>query len=155
MFNFLSPSEKEIIFKLLLATFLGMLIGLERRLSRKEAGLRTFSLISLGSCLFITLANDVVPQYWSFVSTASIDPTRVLSQLVVGLGFLGAGLIIFYEKKIRGLTTAATIWVSSGIGAAVGLGAYIPATIATFITLFILLVLWKLEKWLKISEDQL
>ncbi|MEW5805179.1 MAG: MgtC/SapB family protein [Patescibacteria group bacterium] len=152
--NFLFITEKEIVLKLILATVLGMLIGLERRLSHKEAGLRTFSLVSLGSALFVILGNDIIPKYWFNLVGASIDPTRVLSQLIVGLGFLGAGLIIFHEKKLHGLTTAATVWVSSAIGAAVGLGAYISAITATLIVLFVLIILWRLEKQLKISEDE-
>lgn len=153
MLDFLTPTDREIIFKLILSAVVGMIIGLERRLARKEAGLRTLSLISLGSALFIILGKDIIPRYWFDLEFATIEPSRVLSQLIVGSGFLGAGVIIFRQEKLHGLTTAATVWVTSAIGAAIGLGAYLPALISTLIVLFILIILWRLEKWLKISDD--
>ena len=115
--NYMTPLDKVILFKLILATFLGLLIGLERKLSHKTAGMRTFALISLGSALFVILSNDVIAL---FDKSNGFDPSRVLSQIVVGLGFLGAGLIIFTEKekRVHGLTTAASIWVAAGIGSA-------------------------------------
>ncbi len=148
----LSPLDKIILFKLILATFLGLLIGLERKLSHKTAGMRTFALISLGSALFVILSNDVIA---AFDKSAGFDPSRVLSQIVVGLGFLGAGLIVFTEKekRVHGLTTAASIWVAAGIGSAVGLGVYNVAVIATALSLFILFVVWQIEKLTGLTED--
>ena len=148
----MSPLEKIILFKLILATFLGLLIGLERKLSHKTAGMRTFALISLGSALFVILSNDVIAL---FGKSAGFDPSRVLSQIVVGLGFLGAGLIIFTEKekRVHGLTTAASIWVAAGIGSAVGLGVYNVAVMTTAISLFILFAVWQFEKFFNLTED--
>ncbi len=148
----LSPLDKVILFKLILATFLGLLIGLERKLSHKTAGMRTFALISLGSALFVILSNDVIAV---FSRSAGFDPSRVLSQIVVGLGFLGAGLIVFTEKekRVHGLTTAASIWVAAGIGSAVGLGVYGVAVMATALSLFILFVVWQIEKLSGLTED--
>ena len=148
----LSPLDKVILFKLILATFLGLLIGLERKLSHKTAGMRTFALISLGSALFVILSNDVIAV---FSRSAGFDPSRVLSQIVVGLGFLGAGLIVFTEKekRVHGLTTAASIWVAAGIGSAVGLGVYNVAVMVTAISLFILFVVWQIEKLSGLTED--
>lgn len=148
----LSPLDKIILFKLVLATFLGLLIGLERKLSHKTAGMRTFAMISLGSALFVILSNDVIA---AFGRNTGFDPSRVLSQIVVGLGFLGAGLIVFTEKekRVRGLTTAASIWVAAGIGSAVGLGAYNVAVMTTALSLFILFVVWQIEKLSGLTED--
>ena len=148
----MTPLDKVILLKLVLAFFLGLLIGLERKLSHKTAGMRTFSLISLGSALFVILSNDYLAKT---AGAFGFDPSRVLSQIVVGLGFLGAGLIIFQEKekKIHGLTTAASIWVAAGIGSAVGLGAYSLAVMTTLFTIFILFVLWQVEKFFGLTED--
>ncbi|MGE4554758.1 MAG: MgtC/SapB family protein [Candidatus Paceibacterota bacterium] len=125
-------------FDLLLALLLGGLIGLEREWARKEAGLRTFSLVSLGSALFCLLSRIGIEKY---LGMTNLDPLRVLSQVIVGIGFLGAGIIIFREKEgvLTGLTTAADIWVTAGIGASVGLGYY---ELAIFTTLLVLLVLF-------------
>jgi len=100
----------------------------------------------------VILSNDFLSKS---AGSFGFDPSRVLSQIVVGLGFLGAGLIIFQEKekKVHGLTTAASIWVAAGIGSAVGLGAYSIAVMTTFFTLFILFILWQIEKIFGLTED--
>ena len=141
----------SISIKLIFALILGAIIGLERSLSGKEAGVRTFSLISLGSALFIVLSNTLIP-----LSTpqAVFDPTRTLGQIIVGLGFLAGGLVFFRENQVHGLTTAAAIWVSAAIGAAVGLGAYLTAIITTFLVVFVLEILFRVEKKFHISEDE-
>jgi putative Mg2+ transporter-C (MgtC) family protein len=123
---------------------LGILIGLERNFAHREPGMRTFSLITMGSALFVILGNTLVSQ-------TGVDPTRIISQIATGIGFLGAGVIIFQDKKLQGLTTAAAIWIAAAIGAAVGLGAYLIAGFATALVVFILSVLWKLEDWLEIK----
>ncbi len=130
---------------LLLALVLGGLIGLEREWARKEAGLRTFSLVSLGSALFCLLSRVGVERY---LDQTNLDPFRVLSQIVVGIGFLGTGIIVFREKEgfLTGLTTAADIWVTAAIGSAVGLGFYSLAISATFLVLILLLVVPPFEK---------
>ncbi len=143
-----------IFFQIFIAAFLGALIGIERAIAGKTAGLRTFALVSMGSALFIIiskLANE------SYLGTTVFDPSRVASQIIVGIGFLGAGLIIFKESKVMGLTTAAGLWVSAGIGMAVGFQFYAIAAFVTFLTLFIFTVLWfveiKLKKEIKEIED--
>jgi putative Mg2+ transporter-C (MgtC) family protein len=132
-------------FDLALALILGFLIGLEREWARKEAGLRTFSLVSLGSALFCLISRIGVEKY---LRGTSLDPFRVLSQIVVGVGFLGAGIIIFREKEgiLTGLTTAADIWVTAGIGAAVGLGYYSLAIFTTILVLLLLFIVPPFEK---------
>ncbi|MEK9154498.1 MAG: MgtC/SapB family protein [Patescibacteria group bacterium] len=135
-----------ILLQLLIAAFLGSLLGIERAIAGKTAGLRTFALVSLGSALFIIIskiANE------SYLGVTVFDPSRVASQIIVGIGFLGAGLIIFKESKVMGLTTAAGLWVSAGIGMAVGFKLYTIAVFATLLTLFIFTVLWIFEIKLK------
>jgi len=134
----------SIIIKLATAAGLGLLIGLERNLAHKEPGMRTFSLITMGSALFIILGNDII-------KGTGVDPTRIVSQVATGIGFLGAGVIIFHEKKLQGLTTAASIWIAAAIGATIGFGAYVVAGFTAAITIFILNVLRKFEDWIDIK----
>jgi len=129
----ISSSVLILCFKeLILAALLGAFIGLEREWAQKEAGLRTFTLISLGSTLFMILARL---SYSSMIGTSSLDPSRTLGQIIVGIGFLGAGTIIFQrrEGRVKGLTTAAMMWVTAAIGAAVGLQLYWIAIFTTFL----------------------
>jgi putative Mg2+ transporter-C (MgtC) family protein len=127
----------QIIIQLILATFLGALIGLEREYKKKEAGLRTYSLVSLGAAFFTIISYTA---FESFADQAGIDfdPTRIIGQIVLGIGFLGAGLIIFRGFHIEGLTTAAGLWVAAAIGVAVGTKLYFPAIFATFLVIGIL-----------------
>lgn len=135
----------EIILRLVLALLLGGLLGLERTLAHKVAGLRTFALVSLGSALFVMISELVIKVSGNY----NIDPIRMASQVVAGIGFLGAGLIIFKESKLSGLTTAAGLWVASGLGIATGFGLYFLAVTALILTLFVLVILWLIENKLK------
>lgn len=133
----------EIFGQLLLATLLGSLIGLERKLARKGAGIRTFGLVALGACLFSLISILMVE---SFSSVGSFDPSRIASQVVVGIGFIGAGMIIFEKSSgIRGLTTAAGMWVSGAIGMAVAFKFYGLAVFTTVLTITVLVLFWFLE----------
>lgn len=136
-------STLKILFDLLIAAGLGGLIGLEREWARKDPGIRTFTFVSLGSALFIILGKLIVLN--SAIQT--LDPTRVLGQIVVGIGFLGAGIIIFQreEGRFKGLTTASMLWVSAGIGSAVGLGYYYIAIFVTALVVMINLVIRPIE----------
>jgi putative Mg2+ transporter-C (MgtC) family protein len=125
----------EALLRLALAAALGAAVGLERELREREAGLRTHLLVALGSALF-TIAGA-----YGF-HTLRTDPTRVAAQIVTGIGFLGAGAIIRQGFLVRGLTTAATLWVVAAIGLAVGAGYYSGAVIATAVVLF---SLWPLR----------
>lgn len=115
------------ILSLLISVFLGFLIGLERESKHKSVGIRTLSLITLGSTLYTLIS---VHYFYN-------DPSRVIAQIVSGIGFLGAGIIFKSENQITGLTTAATIWTSSAIGVLVGLEMYKISFIATLLILFI------------------
>jgi putative Mg2+ transporter-C (MgtC) family protein len=141
-----SISEIDIAVRLTAAAFLGGLIGLEREFHGKEAGLRTYSLVSLGSALVMIVSLEIFEVY---KSQAQVDPSRVAAQVVSGIGFLGAGAIIRFPQGVKGLTTAAGIWTAAGLGLACGLGLYYPAILTTLFALVILSVFSKLEDWIK------
>jgi putative Mg2+ transporter-C (MgtC) family protein len=133
----------EIALRIGLAAGLGGAIGLERELREREAGLRTHLLVSVGAALF-TLVSAYAWTDWAFSTQEGLvfDPTRIAAQVVTGIGFLGAGAIIRQGLSIRGLTTAATLWVVAAIGMAVGVGYYEAAVLTTAI---VLLSLWPLR----------
>ena len=142
------PQFLDVLLKLGLALILGAVIGTERFYAQKTAGTRTYALVSMGAALFV-LVGDIVMK--NLGTNAVFDPTRIASQIVVGVGFLGAGLIIFQESehKVVGLTTASGLWVAAGIGMAAGFGLYSVAIIATVLTILILTVLWRIEDFLR------
>src|SRR2546422_10198861 len=133
----------HVALRLGLAAILGGAIGVERELRDREAGIRTHLLVSLGSALF-TLVSAY--GFHAFLSSGQnvirADPTRIAAQIVTGIGFLGAGAIIRQGFSVRGVTTAATLWVVAAIGVAAGAGYYSAAVIGTVITL---LALWPLR----------
>ena len=138
-----SLSWQEALLRLALAAALGAAVGLERELREREAGLRTHLLVSLGSALF-TIASaygfrDFLVEGGALVRT---DPTRIAAQIVTGIGFLGAGAIIRQGLSVRGLTTAATLWVVAAIGLTTGAGYYSAAVITTAL---VLISLWPLR----------
>lgn len=139
----------QMIFRFLFALLLGGIIGLEREMAGKEAGIRTAMLVSAGASIF-AMISLVIP-YFAQVSVEKLQnviPDRVLSNIVVGIGFLGAGIIIKTGEHVRGLTTAAVIWATAAVGTLVGLGLIEFASIAS---ITIALTLYSLRK-LKISE---
>ena len=129
-------TDKEIILRLILSVVLSGLIGLERQLHRKTAGFRTHILVSMGSCLIMLTSLYVFDIY---KDKAALDPARIAAGVITGIGFLGAGAIIRERENVKGLTTAASLWMVSGIGLAVGCGfnkAAVYATVLALITLF-------------------
>lgn len=124
----------DFIVRLLLAGFLGAIIGLDREYRAKEAGYRTHFLVSLGSALMMIVSQygfgDVLHE-----GTIRLDPSRIAAQVVTGIGFIGAGTIIFQKQVVHGLTTAAGIWTAAGIGLAIGAGMYVIGIAATILTL--------------------
>jgi len=143
--DFLNNPQTQIIFQLLLAALLGGLIGLERESIGKEAGLRTYSLVSLGAALFTIISYEAF-RLFAGQTEVVFDPSRIIGQIVLGVGFLGAGLIIFRGFHIEGLTTAAGLWVAAAIGVAIGTGFYFPAIFATFLAIGILAGLRMVEE---------
>lgn len=128
--------ELETIIKLILAVFLGGIIGYEREVIKRPAGLRTHMLVSLGATLFTVM---------SFTAFPGADPARIASYIVMGIGFIGAGTIFQIKDKVIGLTTAACLWVTASIGMAVGVG-YYPIAIVTTVLTYIVLRLSRIEK---------
>ena len=143
----------EMFIRLTVAAILGALLGLERTLAGKNAGVRTYALVSLGSALFVVISELVVIRYFNELRI-TLDPIRIASQVVVGIGFLGAGLIIFKEPRISGLTTAAGLWVVAGIGIATGFGFIALAGFATVLTFLVFTLLWLFEKKIKREPDE-
>lgn len=143
----LTAVDFDTVLKLLLASFLGGLIGFEREMHGRPAGFRTHLLVSLGSALFVAVSIE----FYRLYSHVGVDPGRVAAQVVTGIGFLGAGAIIRERGAIRGLTTAACLWVASAIGVACGVGMFSVSMVVTGIAIVSLLVLKKLESTL--SKD--
>lgn len=134
----------DLILRLCLAALLGGAIGFEREYSEQPAGLRTHLLVSVGACLF-TLAGAYGLEAFSGSDGLRYDPTRIAAQVVTGIGFLGAGAILREGVNIRGLTTAAALWVTASIGLAVGLGFIEGALAATVIAVIALYGLKRLQ----------
>lgn len=136
--------EIELIERLILAALIGGLIGIEREVHNRPAGLRTHVLVTLGSALIMLISID---GFFNLPGNRiSGDPARLASQVVSGIGFLGAGTIMRNGTNINGLTTAASLWVSAGIGLAIGAGYYLGAIITAVIVLLTLMTLGILEK---------
>lgn len=130
-------SISSIAVRLILATIMGGLLGLEREKHGSFAGLRTHMLVALGSSLFMVSSVLVSASYGSL---GNIDPSRIAAGIVTGIGFLGAGTIIHFRSGVHGLTTAASIWTVSAIGLTIGAGFYATGVIATVVALIVLLL---------------
>jgi putative Mg2+ transporter-C (MgtC) family protein len=135
-------SFPEILLRLSVALILGAVVGFEREQKEHAAGLRTLALVSLGCALFTIVSAYGFLELLSIPHT-TLDPTRIASYIVAGIGFLGAGTIFLSQQneKVKGLTTAATIWVIAAVGIACGIGMILEALVTTFMTLFILFLL--------------
>ena len=134
--------EWDMAIRLFMSCLLGGIIGYERESHRKSAGLRTHILVSIGSCLIMILSIKI---YESVQGLTNADPTRMAAQVVSGIGFLGAGSILKDGPTIKGLTTAASLWVVSGVGLAVGSGFYMGAFMTTGLVFLTLTILSRLE----------
>jgi putative Mg2+ transporter-C (MgtC) family protein len=134
------PGEWDLVWRLVLALALSTTIGLERDVRQKSAGVRTYSLVGLGAALFMVISkygfSDVLSQ-----RNVILDPSRVAAQIVSGIGFIGAGLIFVRRDSVRGLTTAAGVWLTAAVGAACGASLYVLAVAATvgyFLVVFVI-----------------
>ncbi len=136
----------ETIVKLAIAMVLGMILGLERLYAHKNAGMRTYALVTMASALFVIISEVAGA---SFAFDGSVDRMRMASQIIVGVGFLGGGLIIFKDDRVSNLTTAAGLWIAAAIGVAVGFGLYLEAVVASVFTLFVMAVLALIERKFK------
>lgn len=135
----------QYIFQLLLSTFFGGLLGFEREYKKRAAGIQTYSLVTLGSCLFTIISFQLFNSL-SLKSGVAFDPSRVILAVASGIGFIGAGVIIYRQSHIEGLTTASGLWAAAAIGVAVGARLYLLALLATIIAIIILILLGAVEK---------
>lgn len=138
------------IVRIVISLVLGSLVGIERKTKGQMAGLRTFSLISMGACIAMLLSIYVCQET---VGLLRGDPSRIAAQVLSGIGFLGAGTIIQMKGSVRGLTTAAGIWIIATIGMAVGAGLYVVSIVATLLVLVILTLLEKLEHRVNVGNE--
>jgi len=122
------------LISMVISLVLGTAVGWERQVGHKPAGLRTHTLVCLGSTMFVLLTNHVAREY----GTAGLDPTRIIHGVITGVGFLGAGSIFRHEGWVQGLTTAASIWIVSAIGVTVGVHAWGLAITGTVMALIVL-----------------
>jgi putative Mg2+ transporter-C (MgtC) family protein len=141
----MTAQDIDFAVRLMIALVLGGVVGFERETHGKEAGFRTYSLVSVGSALMMIVS---IQMFEIFKGAAVVDPSRIAAQVVTGIGFIGAGAIIRAPEKIRGLTTAAGIWTVSGIGLACGAGLYKPAVAATALALIVLVIFSKVNRML-------
>ncbi len=137
--------QVEYIARILLAGICGMIVGMERKNRSKEAGVRTHFVVACGAALMMVISKyaffDLVTDSAFHAADVRLDPSRVASTIASGIGFLGAGMIFVHKNTITGLTTAAGIWATSGIGMAIGSGLYLIGVSATFIILIAQIVL--------------
>lgn len=141
--NALEIGVTNSLFRLCLAMLLGSLVGAERRTKGQIAGVRTFTVISMGACLAMLLSVYVPQEYFGLKNG---DPGRIAAQVVTGMGFIGGGAMIHLKGTVRGLTTAAGIWMTAILGMAVGMGMYVVSVVTTVLFLIVLVVLEQYEK---------
>jgi putative Mg2+ transporter-C (MgtC) family protein len=144
-------SNYEILFRLFLAAVLGAVVGLEREVHGRPAGIRTYLLLCMGSALIMVVSELLFVKYEAkgLADILRADPARIAAQAITGIGFLGAGVILRYKDTIRGLTTAAAIWVACAVGLAIGAGFYLFGSAVTGLTLVSLVGLKIFERRLK------
>jgi len=136
----------EMVIRLIMAAGLALLLGLERELKGKPAGLRSHMLVSVGAATFIIMGLHILMTTAEGDPSARIDPSRIVEGVIGGIGFLGAGCIIQSRGHVQGITTGASIWISGAIGVACGLGTLVLASIVTALALIIILILGRFER---------
>lgn len=142
-------TSTEVALRLALAIAFGAAVGLERELSGHPAGLRTHILVAIGACLYTLAGFTPVAFGVADELQTRLDVTRVASQVVVGIGFLGGGTILRHGATVRGLTTAANLWVTAALGLAAGMGMYGGAIFSACAVLFVLIALRPFEAWIQ------
>lgn len=145
-------SDQEMVVRLLVTVVLSGAIGLERERSGRVAGLRTHVLVGLGSALIMLTSLHL---FDTFQGVLTIDPSRMAAQVVSGIGFIGAGAILRSQASVRGLTTAASLWVVAGIGLATGCGYFRASAVTTLLALVALAIFSRLERfWIGTKSDE-
>lgn len=145
--------QLDYLLRLLIAALCGLAIGFERELKMKDAGIRTHFIVAIGSALLMIISKYGFTDQIGW-SNLSIDPSRIAAQVVSGVGFIGAGLIFLKERSIIGLTTAAGVWTTAGIGLAIGSGLYIIGLGATLFIILGQILLHRKTKWLATTKTQ-
>lgn len=145
-------SYKEMILRLIISFLIGFFIGLEREKRHKPAGLRTHVLVCLGASLFTLISMYGFTEVAGERTFRNPDPTRIAAQIVTGVGFIGGGLIFKDQDHIRGLTTAASIWLTAALGTGMGAGLYIPTMVAALLG-FITLKLNRVLRWWGLEDS--
>ena len=140
-------SEAAMAWSLLVAALLGSLLGIERSVAGKHAGMRTYALVSLGSCLFVLIGSMASQNLAS--AFAGVNPLQIAGSIVIGIGFIGSGLVALKNDTHVELTTASGIWVVSGIGMACGFGMYTLAVVTTVLAATILSLFLRVENGIK------
>ena len=123
--------QVELLLRIVLAFFAGILLGAEREKRHKPAGLRTHALVCMGTALFTIISAYGFRQFAGIPPYGNIDPARIAAQIVTGVGFIGGGIIFKEKAHVRGLTTAASLWLTAGVGTGIGAGMYLPVLLAT------------------------
>ena len=148
--------QLQLVFRIFLAGICGMIIGLERKNRSKEAGIRTHFVVACGAALMMVVSKyaffDVISKGIYEGVEVRLDPSRIASTIASGIGFLGAGMIFVHRNTITGLTTAAGIWVTSGVGMAIGAGLYSIGVCATVLILFAQIILHKNFRWIRLPK---
>ena len=142
---FVEMPSWDITLRLLVAAALGMLVGFEREVRRKPAGIRTHMLVATGASAFIIITMEMIAGPLQNIDGAKADPTRIIQGIIGGIGFLGAGAIIQGGREVTGLTTGASIWVAGAIGIAAGIGFFDIAVLLAIIVVVIVLVIGQVE----------
>jgi putative Mg2+ transporter-C (MgtC) family protein len=132
--------------KIIVATICGLIIGWEREVKNKVAGIRTHIIVCVGACLFTSTGFILGSEY-------HVDPTRVIGQIITGIGFLGGGVIFKHDDKVSGITSAAFIWLIAAMGVLVGIGYLFSTLLFTIGLLVVLILLQKLEDKIKKNND--
>lgn len=148
--------QLQFVFRIFLAGICGMIIGLERKNRSKEAGIRTHFVVACGAALMMVVSKyaffDVISKGIYEGVEVRLDPSRIASTIASGIGFLGAGMIFVHRNTITGLTTAAGIWATSGVGMAIGAGLYSIGICATVLILFAQIILHKNFRWIRLPK---
>lgn len=154
--EFFDIHQAYYLFRMIAASICGIMIGLERKNRSKEAGVRTHCVVACAAALMMIVSKyaffDLIENSMYAVANIKLDPSRVASTIASGIGFLGAGMIFVHKNTVTGLTTAAGIWATSGVGMAIGAGMYFVGVSATIILIFAQVLLHKNFKWLKTSK---
>lgn len=151
----ITATEYSLIGRLVVAGFLGAIVGLEREFRAKEAGLRTHFLVGLGSALFMLVSQYGFAEAETLSGIFKADAARVAAQIVTGIGFIGAGAIMVQRHYVHGLTTAAGLWVVAAIGMAAGSGLYVLSVIATVFALIGLEIFRLLLRWVRLRQIEI